>query len=237
MIKCVIFDLDGTMYDYEYCNCLAIEALRKYCAEHIGLDGDAFYSSHEKAFREAEQRIGSLCAATHNRLLRFQWILEEVGAPLFPHALNMYHEYWGTMLREMTAFAGLEEWMQALKAAGIRLGVGTNMTAYIQYRKLERLKFGKYLDFFVASEETGCEKPERRFFERCLEKSGVLASECLFVGDSVEFDIAGALGAGMHALWYAPESEPEHELREAQAGRIRSYTECLVPGFLETLIS
>lgn len=231
MIRCVIFDIDGTMYDYERCNPLAMEEVRKYCAEHVGLDGEAFAAAHKKAYREAEARIGGRCAAVHNRLLRYQWILEEAGAPLFPHALNMYHAYWDTMLREMTAFDGLAEWMAALRASGIRIGAGSNMTAYMQYKKLERLQLGAYLDFLVTSEETGCEKPEQRFFERCLEKSGFPAEECLFVGDSLKGDVMGALEAGMHALLYHPGSDVACVPRDPSFRVIHAYAECMSPGF------
>lgn len=35
MIKAAIFDIDGTMYDYESNNKIAIEGLWEYCREHL----------------------------------------------------------------------------------------------------------------------------------------------------------------------------------------------------------
>ena len=92
--------------------------------------------------------------------------------------------------------------MQKLKESGVRMGIGTNMTAYIQYRKLERLGLSAYPDWIVTSEEAGAEKPDRRFFDLCIQKSGCAPEECLFVGDHPQGDAKGSLAAGMHALLY-----------------------------------
>ena len=60
------------------------------------------------------------------------------------------------------------------------------------------------VDFFVSSEEAGVEKPEARFFSRCLTKADCNKEECLFVGDSLKKDVYGAINAGFKAVWYCP---------------------------------
>ncbi len=224
MIQSVIFDVDGTMYDYDHCNKVALEALRSYCAAHFDVDGREFEELHERAFKESADRVGSVSAAVHNRLLRYQCMLELMGQPLFPHALNMYHCYWDTLLDEMRVYEGLPAWMQALKDAGIRIGVGTNMTAYIQYKKLERLKLAPYVDFLVTSEEVGVEKPDQKLFLACVKKSGFPAEDCLYVGDSLQNDAYGAAAAGLEALLFDPQGKAEGEYPFPV---IRSFTECL----------
>ena len=67
--------------------------------------------------------------------------------------------------------------MQKLKERGIRIGIGTDMTAHIQYRRLEFLNLSPYIDFIVTSEEAGVEKPTPHLFELCVEKAGVPAGE------------------------------------------------------------
>ena len=79
------------------------------------------------------------------------------------------------------------------------------MTAYIQYKKLEKLGVLKYLDFIVTSEEAGEEKPTPRFFELCVKKAGCKPEECVFIGDSLKKDVQGAADAGLAAVWYDPE--------------------------------
>lgn len=84
---------------------------------------------------------------------------------------------------------------------GLVIGIGTNMTAYVQYLKLEKLGLMPYVDFMVTSEEAGAEKPDRRLFDLCVGKAGCGAEECAFVGDSLRGDALGALEAGMRAFW------------------------------------
>ena len=49
--------------------------------------------------------------------------------------MEMYHVYWDTILEVMEPEPGLVPLLSRLKARGIRLGVGSDMTAYIQYKK------------------------------------------------------------------------------------------------------
>ena len=56
-------------------------------------------------------------------------------------------------------------------------------------------------DLFVTSEHAGSFKPEEAIFRYALERAGVEPNEAVHVGDSLEADVAGALGAGMRAVW------------------------------------
>lgn len=271
MIKTVIFDIDGTMYDYDVCNRLALDALEQYAASELSLPGEEFRRLLKEGDRLMVSRMGHSGASIHNRLIRYQCTLELAGRPVFPHAMKMYHVYWDTLLGAVRPYRGLADWMAQLHAQGIGVGVGSNMTAYMQYRKLELMELGGLIDWIVTSEEAGSEKPELRIFEQCIAKSGAAPEECLFVGDSVKHDIAGAAAAGIHTLLFDPagkyaacDAVRTHEAaagacdaagtQETAVGKwesaavceamsqgtvcadriIRSYAECLEPGFLST---
>mgnify|MGYP000860930190 CR=1 FL=1 len=62
---------------------------------------------------------------------------------------------------------------------------------------MEREGLGRFLDHWTSSEAAQSCKPDRRFFEVALERSGLAAGEVLFVGDSPEHDIIGANAVGM----------------------------------------
>ena len=81
----------------------------------------------------------------------------------------------------------------------------------MQFEKLERLGISHFFHGIVTSEEIGVDKPETKFFLRCAEKAGVLPEECLFVGDSIKYDIEGAGKSGMKAVWYCPIVNPERK--------------------------
>lgn len=204
MIRAVIFDVDDTLYSYKKAHAAAFEELLAYADRELGISPKIFAELHGKMMCEMKRAIGDV-AAIHNRLIRYQRILEELKLPLHPHALEMYELYWGTLMKASVPSEGARETMEALKAQGIRIGIGTDMTAYMQFKKLTGLGLMPYIDFFVSSEEAGAEKPHPSFFANCVAKAGCERRECLFVGDSLKKDVLGAMEAGLNAVWYCPE--------------------------------
>lgn len=212
MIKAVIFDVDNTLYDFTKAHKAAFRALSAYAEERLGISREAFERLHRETQKELRAYMGET-AVLHNRCIRYQAMLEKACLPLYPHVLEMNDLYWETLLTEAVPSVNARETMQMLKQRGIRIGIGTDMTARMQFRKLETLGMLAYVDFLVSSEEAGAEKPAPSFFARCAEKADCGKKECLFVGDSLRKDVLGALDAGMQAVWYCPGS-PAEELED-----------------------
>ena len=207
MIKAVIFDIDNTVYSYDENHVYGMQALAEYCTGAFGISREEMEKCYRKAGTIMVNRIGTDTAAIHSRMIRVQCMLELLGQPLFPHARNMYHAYWDTFIEHIEPNPGVLEFMQELKKRNIRIGIGTDMTAYIQYRKLEAAGAAPYIDFIVTSEEAGIEKPHYHFFDICVEKAGVRPEECAFIGDNVKKDIEGAWESGLKGVWYTQEKE------------------------------
>lgn len=203
MIKAVIFDIDNTMYNFDKAHKTGMAALGAYMKENFGLEPEKTASLVKKCMDIVTERTGDT-AAQHNRLLRFQCILEQLGSTDYQKAMEMYHVYWDTVIEVMEPEPGLLPLLSRLKERGVKLGIGSDMTAYIQYRKLEKLGALAYLDFIVVSEEAGAEKPTPRFFELCVKKAGCAPEECVFIGDSLKKDVIGAAQYGMIGTWYHP---------------------------------
>jgi putative hydrolase of the HAD superfamily len=53
----------------------------------------------------------------------------------------------------------------------------------------------------VTARSAGAAKPDARIFAELLERAGVGAGEVLHVGDDPHADVAGAIQAGMQAVW------------------------------------
>ena len=208
MIKAVIFDLDNTLYSYDANHIYGMEALVSYCMENFGMTEEETREYYRKAGYIVQDRIGTDTAAIHSRMLRLQCMMELLEKPLFPHVQKMYHIYWDAFIQHMKPNPGALEFLAELKKRKIRIGIGTDMTAYIQYKKLETIGVESYIDFIVTSEEAGVEKPHYRLFELCVEKAGVPAEECAFIGDNVKKDIEGAWESGLKGIWYTQEKEP-----------------------------
>ena len=212
MIKAVIFDIDNTLYDYDKNHIYGMKALADYCGSAFGVSGEEMKRCYKEAQKIMLDRIRTDTAAIHSRLLRMQIMLELWEKPLFPHALNMYHAYWDTLIRQAQSSPGVQKFMQELKKRGICIGIGTDMTAYVQYKKLSALGLDSYIDFIVTSEEAGAEKPDSHLFDICVEKAGVSANECVFIGDSLKKDVEGSAKCGLKGIWYTQGKEPETEV-------------------------
>lgn len=210
MIKIVIFDIDNTLYSYDQAHAVAFQALLRYAERELGMTREEFKTLHQRTNQELKSRMGN-CAAIHNRLIRYQNMLERKDLPLYPHVLAMNDLYWDTLLEAAQPSPGALETMRQLKAMGLSIGIGTDMTARLQFQKLTRLGLLPYVDFLVSSEEAQAEKPAAALFNRCVEKAGAEACECLFVGDSLKKDVQGANAAGLHGVWYCPEGAPPEQ--------------------------
>ena len=203
MINAIIFDIDNTLYDYDSANAKATEALQMYTLKHFGWDKSETAVKLKTAYSRIQNEIGPK-AAIHNRLIRYQRVLETNGLPLHPYALEMYKTYWDTLIDSAIVFDGVDSALDQLKKAGYVLGIGTNMTSVMQFRKLTKFGLLKYFDFLVSSEEADCEKPQKDLFLRCAIKAGYDPSFCLYIGDSLIHDILAAKDAGLQALWFRP---------------------------------
>ena len=205
MIKAAIFDLDNTLYDFDAAHATALGALTDFAREKLALSPEDFPALHRRALALQRQRCGE-CAALHSRIIRCQLMLELLGRPI-DLAPAMADLYWDTLMDHLVPLPGAAEALDALRAAGLTIGIGTNMTAGRQYEKLARLDVLRRVDFIVTSEEAGAEKPDARLFLLCAEKAGCAPAECAFIGDSLKHDALGARDAGLRAVWLCRKPE------------------------------
>ncbi len=97
---------------------------------------------------------------------------------------------------------GAAETLSALKARGYIISIATNGLTAIQIGRTKPL--GGLFDNLFVSEAIGVIKPTTAFFERLLAGLGAKKEDCLFVGDSLASDVAGANGAGIDCCLFDP---------------------------------
>lgn len=204
MLQAVIFDLDDTLYDYKSLDREAGRRVQDLVCKTLNIDEVKYQEAYMCGRRETKEQLGNT-GASHNRILYFQKTLEHLACKPLPLSLQMYETYWGTFLREMKLYPGARKLLDRLHERGILVGVCTDLTAHIQHRKLEALGLSQDIDCLVTSEEAGQEKPAAGIFALCLKKLAVSPAEVCFVGDDYKRDVAGALAAGMHAVWFCPD--------------------------------
>jgi putative hydrolase of the HAD superfamily len=100
--------------------------------------------------------------------------------------------------------------LRALADAGVPLGVVSNSDGTVERQLLdnELCQVGEGAGIPVAivvdSHVVGITKPDPAIFHFALDAMGVDASECLYVGDTVTYDVTGARAAGLRPVHLDP---------------------------------
>jgi putative hydrolase of the HAD superfamily len=107
-----------------------------------------------------------------------------------------------------------------LRNAGYKLVVVSNANGTL-HQLLTRLELIALFDLVLDSAVEGVEKPDKRYFDLALSRSGSDAASTIHVGDLYNVDVRGARGAGIEAVLV-----DEADLyRDADVPRIRSIAE------------
>ena len=128
----------------------------------------------------------------------------------------------------MVLFENVTEYLEAHKSKGVKICILTDLTAHIQYRKIEKLGLAKYVDFLVTSEEVGVEKPHPSMFIKALQKLECKPSEAVMIGDSWSKDIVGANALGIPSIWI--NHKQEEQLLKDYIREVSRFEEILTHG-------
>lgn len=100
--------------------------------------------------------------------------------------------------------------LEILRARGLKLGLVSNTAWPAAAHDPDLRRFG-ILDLLpcrVYSCDFGWEKPDPRIFHAALDCLELKPDEAAFVGDFLQFDVAGAQAVGMKGIWKRIEGRP-----------------------------
>ena len=108
-----------------------------------------------------------------------------------------------TVLRDeaVKPFQGALVALERLRESGIRLALLTNGSSEKQWGKVRQYGLERYFDHVQVEGDVGFGKPDLQAFRHALSALDVRPQETWMVGDNLLADIAGAQGAGIHAIW------------------------------------
>ena len=182
-MRCVLFDLDGTLVDTApdlayAANCLRAEA---------GLPPLPV------------ERYRPVASAGARGLLK-------VGLDLTPdhpdydrHRQGFLAHYRAHLARESRLFPGMDEVLHAFAARGIPWGVVTNKPQWLTEPLLDALALTPRAAVVIGAMEGLAPKPAPDSLLRACDRLGVKAPDCLYVGDDLR-DIVAARAAAMPAV-------------------------------------
>ncbi|MBQ6843579.1 MAG: YjjG family noncanonical pyrimidine nucleotidase [Agathobacter sp.] len=202
MIKVILWDIDGTLLDFEKAEKQAIRT----CFEIFGLgectdEMIARYSVINKGYWERLERK----EITKPEVLvgRFQEFFASEG--IKTDCAEQFNEEYQLRLGDTICFCDDGyELVKGLKNKVKQYAV-TNGTKVAQDKKLNKSGLIDLLDDVFISEDIGVEKPDVQFFEHVWESAGHFESdEVIIIGDSLTSDMKGGNNAGILCCWYNP---------------------------------
>lgn len=204
-IKTVLFDVYGTLatwYPDRY-------VLHANAAEQFGIEVtkqgiDAGYAVAE-AYMTRQNAQSPFRLMTYEERGQFfarfeQMVLEGCGVEV---DIELADKIWREVAKqeyEMVLFDDVLENLDALRERGYIVGIVSNVPSS-GIELADQLGLADSIDFAVTSSEVGVEKPDRRIFNEALRKAGDTSPEsAVMVGDQIDSDIKGAVGAGINPV-------------------------------------
>ena len=202
MIKVILWDIDGTLLDFEKAEYVAI----KKCFEvfQLGECTDemiARYSVINKGYWERLERK----EITKPEVLvgRFQEFFAKEN--IQTDCAAAFNEEYQTRLGDTICFCDDSYELVKNLRGRVKQYAVTNGTKVAQDKKLNKSGLIELFDGIFISEEIGVEKPDIKFFEHVWDKIGSYEpEEVLIVGDSLTSDMQGGNNAGIICCWYNP---------------------------------
>jgi HAD superfamily hydrolase (TIGR01549 family) len=189
----VLFDLDDTLCDY--------------ASARLGRLKIAFSLALSAAERSGDVDLDQLACESieiqphgigHFRSLFASHGIDDVEAVKKAETWFVNHRFHGLQL-----YPDAIETLNVVKA-GLphrRLGLVSNGPADVQRDKIELLGLDSYFDVVVISDEVGVAKPDPAIFTEALRLANSSARDAVFIGDSPEFDMAGAYASDIRSIW------------------------------------
>jgi len=207
MKKAILLDFGNTLVHYFYSEEFpeyrraGLSAAKLYLEQQgLPVPPDLVVAGREEAenFEASDHRVRAL----EDRLARIFGLSEHgVSCELLDAACR---KFLGRMFSVSRLYDDTHEVLDLLGRKGVRTCIVSNTSwgSPAQPWREEMLKHGvaERVDEIVFCRDVGWRKPARVIYEHAVGKLGVSLEDCLFVGDSMKYDIGGARGIGVEAV-------------------------------------
>lgn len=192
MIKCVICDLDDTLYNSTE---LSTHARRSAVRAMIDLGLPTTFEEAYQILEEVVEEYGSNYNSHFDQMLK-RLNFESDKIKLYISAgMIAYHDVKYSSIRP---FHDVIPTFIDLRKIEIKICILTDGEPLKQYEKILRLRLHQFLDDIIISDEVGIRKPNPKLFQIPLKRFQVQPNECIYVGDNYERDILPSIELGIY---------------------------------------
>ncbi|CAM4520605.1 HAD family hydrolase [Paenibacillus typhae] len=201
----VFFDLDDTLYDH-------LVPFREAVCEVLAPDegsldyAELFYTVRHHSDLLWPKYLSGELELEETRVLRLELAFAEYGIALSREQAERVQAAYIGRQYTIEMIDGVEEQIRRFLALGHKVGVITNGPKEHQTNKLRGLGIDKLIpaEMIFISDAVGLAKPDPAIFRHVNEATGTTPDNSLYVGDTWDNDVVGALSAGWKVCWYNP---------------------------------
>ena len=195
-----LFDADNTLLDFTYAERMAIRA----CLRARGLTDDEATLSLYSTINDRQWKALERGETTRERLKVERFADLFTALQYDGDAASMAQDYISALSQQGKLLDGALELVQRIHGK-CELYIITNGISVVQKSRFARCGLAPYFKRCFISEEMGCAKPEKIFFDQVAEAiDGFNPSKALVIGDSLSSDMLGGIRAGLDTCWYSP---------------------------------
>jgi YjjG family noncanonical pyrimidine nucleotidase len=205
--KCIFFDLDHTLWDYETNSC---DTLRELYQSYSLFDhGVHNFDSFHQQFKRVNVQLWDLYdrGMINNEIIRkerFKQILEYFSITHEKLTQDLSLDYLNRCPTKGNLLPHAIETLQYL-SGHYSLSVITNGFEEIQNIKLSAGNLHHFFAHIVTSQKAGHKKPSREIFDYAMKANKVTSKEVIMIGDNLITDIGGAHNASIDTVFFNPE--------------------------------
>jgi FMN phosphatase YigB (HAD superfamily) len=200
MIKAVIFDADGPLYQHATdTSSQEQELLHSYGFKGALADFKQAYEKEKWKGYTAEETVPAM----------FRTILSSAGMEVSIEEAQAFANDFDALHKRVVATPGALSTLQVIKSNGYRTCVLTDSfyAAEAKWPWFEQIGLKPYLDDMVSSFDIQKLKAAPEAYQACLDKLGVTAEEAIFVGHQ-QYEMDGAKAASIKSVAILPIATP-----------------------------
>ena len=212
----LLFDADGTLFDYDGAETAALTAAWK----------ETGFAPPPELVETYRRINGSLwrvyesggIGQTELQVERFVRLTDALDRPADPHRLS--RGYLRHLARQGGLLTGARELLDRIRHR-FQLALITNGIPEVQRPRIKISGLDRLFPVVVISGEVGFAKPAPEIFDEALRRmGGPVREEILLIGDSLSSDIRGGVDYGLDTCWFNPSGcelgegpEPRYEIQ------------------------
>jgi 2-haloacid dehalogenase len=201
MYSWLLFDADGTLFDFELAEKLALQSVLEHLHQPFTEDAYNGYKRINKHLWENFEK-GQI-KQSEIKTQRFEKWLETLNIQANVEEVSQYYVH--QLATQGPLLDGALELIQNL-ALKYKMLIITNGLKEVQRPRFDASILKPYFEDIIVSGEVGVAKPDAGIFDIAFEKMGRPdRTEVLIIGDSLSADMQGGLNYGIDTCWFTPE--------------------------------